>query len=157
MGVDSSFAGAFGRAMLAAGMYIPDGGQALISVRDRDRRKAIEVARELLEIGFKLVATRGTARSLKAAGIQCAVVNKVLEGRPHIVDLIKNGEVGLIVNTTEGRQTIKDSYHIRREALYNKVTYTTTMAGAKAICMALRSQDSETVRSLRELHAELSP
>ena len=156
MGVDSSFAGAFGRAMLAAGVDVPNGGRALISVRDRDRSKAIEVARELREIGFKLVATRGTARSLKAAGIQCAIVNKVLEGRPDIVDLIKNGEVGLIVNTTEGRQTIKDSYRIRREALYNKVTYTTTMAGAKAICMALRNQDSETVRSLRELHAELS-
>ena len=156
MGVDSSFAGAFGRAMLAAGMYVPDSGQALISVRERDRQKAIEVARDLMAIGFKLVATRGTARSLQAAGIPCDVVNKVLEGRPDIVDLIKNGEVGLIVNTTEGRQTIKDSYRIRREALHNKVTYTTTMAGAKAICMALRNQDSGIVRSLRELHAELS-
>jgi len=99
-------------------------------------------------------ATRGTASAIQAAGITCEVVNKVMEGRPHIVDMLENGQVDLIVNTTEGKQAIADSYTIRRTALHHKVSYSTTLAGARATCMALEFLDTGMVNSLQALHRE---
>ena len=103
-------------------------------------------------MNFKLVATRGTARTLQEAGFECEVVNKVREGRPHIVDLVKNDQVNLIVNTTEGKKAIEDSFEIRREALQGKVTYTTTITGAWALCQAMKHVGDEDVYKLQELH-----
>ena len=111
---------------------------------------------DLVSKGYKLVATRGTAKVIKADGVECAVVNKVMEGRPHIVDMIKNGQIDLIVNTTEGKQAIADSYTIRRTALQNKVSYSTTLAGARATCMALEYLTNASVNSLQDLHQEQS-
>ena len=125
-------------------------------MRDADKPRAVEVGRELVAMGFTVLATRGTARALEAAGVPCERVNKVGEGRPHIVDMIKNGEVSIIVNTTEGRQAIADSYAIRREALQHRITYATTMAGARVTCMALKQSDDFEVYSLQQLHRELT-
>jgi len=126
-------------------------------VRDVDKPKAVEIARELQRLGFALVATQGTAAALHAHGLDCAFVHKVGEGRPHVVDLIKNDQINLIVNTTEGKQAIADSFSIRREALMRKVSYTTTLAAARATCQALRELDNETVNCLQDLHRELHP
>ena len=155
MGVGRSFAQAFAKAQQGAGVSMPSGGRAFISVREADKRGAVAVARQLAELGFDIVATRGTARILEEAGIVCTPVNKVTEGRPHIVDMIKNDEIDLIFNTTEGKQAIADSYAIRRNALQHKVTYTTTLAGAAATCQALRQQDLTGVSRLQDLHQEL--
>ena len=114
------------------------------------------MARDLDEMGFELIATHGTAAVLRERGVQCAGVNKVAEGRPHIVDLIKNERISLIVNTTEGKQAIADSYTIRRAALQHKVSYSTTLAGARATCTALEYLDTGTVNSLQALHQELT-
>ncbi len=155
MGVGATFAEAFGKAALGAGEILPRSGTAFISVREGDKAAAVDVARELDEIGFQLVATRGTARELEAAGIPVRRVNKVLEGRPHIVDMIKNDEIDLIINTTEGKQAIRDSFTIRRSALQHKVYYTTTMTAAWAVCQALKTGDEVRVRRLQDLHAEM--
>jgi len=104
-------------------------------------------------LGFGLYAAHGTADAVQQSGVDCSGVNKVHEGRPHILDMIKNDEFSLIINTTEGEQAIKDSTEIRRAALRHKVSYTTTISGGEAICMALRQLESETVRSLQELHS----
>ncbi|KZY14459.1 carbamoyl phosphate synthase large subunit, partial [Alcanivorax sp. HI0035] len=125
MGVGATFAEAFGKASLGAGEKLPEKGTAFISVREVDKPAAIDVARMLIERGFNLVATRGTAKVISDAGLEVKVVNKVLEGRPHIVDMIKNDEIALIVNTTEGKQAIRDSFAIRRSALQHRVFYTT--------------------------------
>ena len=153
MGVGASFGEAFAKAQLAAGGGLPDGGKVFISVRDEDKAGAVEVARCLLTHGFKLFATRGTAASLQLAGLDCVIANKVNEGRPHIVDMIKNDEFSLIVNTTKGKQAIIDSYSIRREALNRRVTYTTTLSGARALCLALSHRSNTTVHRLQDLHA----
>ena len=164
MGVGDSFGEAFAKASLAAGESIPNGGRAFISVKESDKPMLVPLGRELFELGFKLVATRGTARELNAADIECDVVNKVTEGRPDVADMLKNEQIDLIVNTTEGRQSIADSAVIRRLALQNKVCYTTTLAGGEAICIAIRhkrSADSSDnggqikVRRLQDLHAQL--
>ncbi len=155
MGVGRTFGEAFAKAQLGAGDQLPRGGQAFISVRDADKPKAIEVARDLQRLGFKLVATKGTAAALCAIGLACETVHKVGEGRPHVVDLIKNDQINLIVNTTEGKQAIADSYSIRREALMHKVSYTTTIAAARATCQALRELDNGSVNCLQDLHREL--
>ncbi|MDQ2696640.1 MAG: carbamoyl phosphate synthase large subunit, partial [Pseudomonadota bacterium] len=155
MGVGRSFGEAFAKAQQAAGNPLPRGGRAFLSVRDADKARLVEVARRLAAGGFTLVATRGTAAVLAASGIPCDLVNKVLEGRPHIVDMIKNDEIDLIVNTTEGKQAIADSYSIRREALMHKVSYTTTIAAARAICLALDAIASDNVNCLQDLHREL--
>jgi|TARA_Y100000310_G_scaffold269721_1_gene283096 carbamoyl-phosphate synthase large subunit len=152
MGVGASFAEAYGKAVMATGEVIPQGGKAFLSVRDADKEEAVAVARDLSEQGFSLVATRGTARGIKKAGMQADVINKVLEGRPHIVDMLKNEEVDFIVNTTEGKQAIADSFTIRRTALQHKVFYTTTMAGAKSTCLAMRFNGTANVRRLQDLH-----
>ncbi len=156
MGIGWSFAEAYAKSQLAAGVRLPSGGKAFISVRDADKPKAVEVARELVALGFKVLATRGTARILEAAGVPCERVNKVGEGRPHVVDMIKNEEIRFIVNTTEGKPAIADSYAIRREALQRKVTYVTTIAGAWAYCQAMKLSGKYTVESLQRLHRELT-
>ncbi|WP_110685796.1 carbamoyl-phosphate synthase large subunit [Salinicola aestuarinus] len=156
MGSGATFAEAFYKAQLGAGEAIPrltGERKAFLSVREPDKQGVIEVAQSLLALGFTLVATRGTARALEEAGVRVAVVNKVYEGRPHIVDLLKNDEIAYIVNTTEGRQAINDSSVIRRTALARKVPYATTLAGARAVCMALEYGSEITVRRLQEQHA----
>ncbi len=155
MGVDYSFGAAFAKAQLAAGVNLPRAGRVFISVRDQDKQEAARVARALHELGFTLLATHGTAQALVAAGIPHTRVNKVMEGRPHIVDMIKNDEVSLIVNTVEGRQAIADSAEIRRAALQHKVCYTTTLAGAHAVSLALREAQQMQVYRLNDLHKEL--
>ncbi len=154
MGIGDTFAEAFAKATLAAGEVLPRGGQAFLSVKDADKHGLVRVARELADLGFELVATRGTARALSAAGLEVGLVNKVTEGRPDISDLLKNGKIDLIVNTTEGRQAIADSAVIRRLALQHGVCYTTTLAGGEAFCMAIRFGVGDQVRRLQELHAE---
>lgn len=153
MGVGKTFAEAFGKSQLAASVDFPrQGGTAFLSVRDADREAVIEVAKLLTELDFNLLATRGTSRTLQEAGYSCEIVNKVREGRPHIVDLVKNEQVQLIVNTTEGKKAIEDSFEIRREALQSKVTYTTTITGAWALCQAMMHRDEEQVYKLQDLH-----
>jgi len=156
MGVGRSFGAAFARAHEAAGIAAPLPGKAFLSVRDADKTRLLDVARELLRRGFGIVATGGTHAFLVDHGIACERINKVLEGRPHIVDLIKNGEIAFIVNTTEGKQAIADSFSIRREALQQRVTYSTTVSGAKALLHSLDFRDHEEVNSLQELHRELA-
>ena len=156
MGVGRSFGEAFGKSQVAASIRVPRKGTAFISVRDADKELVTPLARDLLERGFTLVATKGTARFLKAAGVSVTPINKVMEGRPHIVDAIKNDQIHFIVNTTEGKQAIADSYSIRREALHHKVTYYTTIAGARAAITALDYGGGHpTVNRLQDLHEEL--
>ena len=155
MGVGATFAEAFGKASLGAGENLPAKGTAFISVREVDKPAAINVARMLIERGFDLVATRGTAKVIGDAGLAVKVVNKVLEGRPHIVDMIKNDQIALIVNTTEGKQAIRDSFAIRRSALQHKVFYTTTITAAHAVCQALGISGEIEVRRLQDLHADM--
>jgi carbamoyl-phosphate synthase large subunit len=154
MGVGRSFGEAFAKAQLGAGEDLPRSGRVFISVRNADKEDAVQVAAELARLGFTIVATRGTAAAISAAGIACTVVNKVLEGRPHIVDMIKNEQIDLIVNTTEGKQAIADSYTIRGAALQIKVPYSTTMAHAYATSLALTFIDSPRVARLQDLHRE---
>ena len=163
MGVGDSFGEAFSKASLAAGERLPDGGRALVSVKDSDKPYTAALARELHDLGFKLVATRGTARLIEAEGIECATVNKVTEGRPDVADMLKNEQIDLIVNTTEGRQSIADSAVIRRLALLKKVCYTTTLAGGEAVSIAIRHQrrlgtggGPATVRRLQDVHSALT-
>jgi carbamoyl-phosphate synthase large subunit len=155
MGVGQNFGAAFARAQEAAGIRAPNAGKAFVSVRDPDKKRLLPVAQALVERGFSLVATSGTASWLREHGVDCEQVNKVVEGRPHIVDLIKNGDIAYIVNTTEGRQAIADSFSIRREALQQRVTYSTTIAGAKALLHSLEYRGSGPVWALHELHEEL--
>jgi carbamoyl-phosphate synthase large subunit len=155
MGVGRTFEEAFGRAEEAANIKAPPVGKAFVSVRDGDKPRVLDVARLLIERGYSLVATSGTARYLSGQGIVCEQINKVIEGRPHIVDLIKNGEIVYIVNTTEGKAAIADSFSIRREALQHRVTYSTTVPGARALIQAIDSRNHPRVWSLQELHKEL--
>ncbi|ARU87361.1 carbamoyl-phosphate synthase large subunit [Pseudomonas sp. M30-35] len=153
MGVGDSFGEAFGKAQLGASEILPNSGCAFISVRDDDKPQAADVARDLISLGFEVVATAGTAKVIEAAGLPVRRVNKVTEGRPHVVDMIKNDEVTLIINTTEGRQSIADSYSIRRNALQHRICCTTTLAAGAAICEALKFGPEKTVRRLQDLHA----
>ena len=156
MGVGASFGAAMARAHEAGGIRaLPATGKAFISVRDPDKQRVLPVAQGLVQRGYSLVATHGTAEFLRGQGIECETVNKVIEGRPHIVDLIKNGEIAYIVNTTEGRQAIHDSFSIRREALQQRVTYSTTISGARALLASLEFRGTGPVHSLQELHARL--
>ena len=156
MGVGSSFAEAFIKSQMGASMNLPTKGTAFISVRKEDHKKIVEVAHALKKLGFSLAATKGTAKVLTENDLEVQYVNKVVEGRPHIVDMIKNDEIDFIVNITEDKQAIKDSYEIRRNALQNKVTYYTTFAGAKAACVGMNYSDEITVSSLQNLHKNLS-
>jgi carbamoyl-phosphate synthase large subunit len=155
MGIAWSFGGARAKSMKAAGYGLPKPGKAFLSVRDGDKEGVVPIARELIGRGYQLVATRGTSDYLRSRSIDCEAVNKVMEGRPHIVDLIKNKEIHFIVNTTEGRQAISDSFSIRREALQRKVSYSTTIAGGKATLRALDHEEDYTVHSLQQLHRGL--
>ncbi|NEV64162.1 carbamoyl-phosphate synthase large subunit [Thiorhodococcus minor] len=153
MGVGETFGEAYAKAQEGAGSMLPHkGGKAMLSVRPSDKARLIRVARDLAEFGFKLYATHGTAAAVREAGLECVGVNKVAEGRPHIVDMIKNNEIGFIVNTTEGAKAIADSAAIRRAALQHKVTYTTTISGAEATCLALKQLDIVSVNRLQDLN-----
>ncbi len=127
----------------------------MLSIRDADKSKAVALGRQLIEAGFELLATGGTARILQEHGIACERINKVKEGRPHVVDAIKNDQIALIVNTTEGKKAIEASFEIRRSALQHKVCYTTTLSGAEAICHAFEYLNAGEVNRLQDLHKEL--
>ena len=156
MGVGSTFAEAYGKAELGASDEIPSKGSAFVSVRERDKDQLPALAKSLVALGFKLIATKGTAETIKAAGLDVQPVNKVKEGRPHIVDMIKSDKINLIINTTEGRQAISDSSTIRSSAEQHRVYYTTTMAGGSAVCEALKFAGDIKVRSLQQLHREIT-
>ena len=156
MGVGDTFAEAFFKAVLGAGVTLPNQGRAFLSVKESDRPGLVAIGRELKQLGFNLVATHGTAETLRAAGIESDTINKVGQGRPHVADMLKNEQIDLIVNTTEGHQSIRDSAVIRRLALQKKVCYTTTVAGGEAYCIAIRygaENRGETVRRLQDLYA----
>jgi carbamoyl-phosphate synthase large subunit len=155
MGVGTTFAEAYGKAELGASDEIPSKGCAFVSVRERDKDQIPALAESLDALGFELIATRGTAAIIEASGFNVQTVNKVKEGRPHIVDMIKSDKISLIINTTEGRQAISDSATIRSSAEQNRVYYTTTMAGGSAVCEALKFAGDIKVRSLQQLHKEI--
>src|SRR5690606_32879839 len=139
MGIDRDFSIAFAKSQLGAGQKLPHSGTVFVSVKDSDKDRILAPLRELVELGFKVVATRGTKRHLEANGVQCEVVNKVLEGRPHIVDAMKNGDISLVFNTTEGAKAVSDSKDIRRTALLHHIPYYTTLAGAIAVTRAIKA------------------
>ncbi|TQV88995.1 carbamoyl-phosphate synthase large subunit [Aliikangiella coralliicola] len=152
MGVGESFGEAYYKAQLGGGSQAPRGGKAILSVKDGDKAKLSETAKALIDCGFEILATGGTATKLIQDGVFCQRVNKVYEGRPHLVDMIKNDEIDYIVNTTEGKQAVADSFQIRRSALQYKVAYTTTLAGGLATAKAVRHQTRQKVVSVQELH-----
>jgi carbamoyl-phosphate synthase large subunit len=149
MGIDRDYAVAFAKSQLGGGSRLPLSGTVFVSVKDSDKDKAVVPVRQLAEMGFRVIATRGTKRHLDAHGIKCERVNKVLEGRPHIVDAITNGEVDIVFNTTEGAKALADSASIRRSALLNHIPYYTTLAGALAV--------TEAIRALREGSLSVAP
>ncbi|BCL74525.1 carbamoyl-phosphate synthase (glutamine-hydrolyzing) [Jeongeupia sp. HS-3] len=156
MGVGETFAEAFVKSQLAAGIVLPSSGNVFISVRDADKAIAIECAKTLTEIGYKVIATKGTAAALAEAGISVTPVNKVTEGRPHVVDMLVNGEIAMIFNTVdERRQAIQDSSSIRHEALKAKLPVYTTIAGARAACIGLRDLKEMRVYDVQSLHQSL--
>jgi carbamoyl-phosphate synthase large subunit len=155
MGTGQSFGEAYAKAQTAAGVVLPTRGVSLISVRERDKPGAVKLAQLLIARGFDIVATHGTADELEKAGVTCRRANKVREGRPHIVDMIKNDEISLIVNTTEGKRAILESNSIRREAVARRVTYYTTLAAALATCEAIDHLQEVEVNRLQDLHKEV--
>ena len=152
MGVGKTFAEAFIKSQLGASVILPKSGKAFLSVREEDHHNVIDIAKSLSKLGFKIVATKGTAEIIKNNNIDVQSVNKVAEGRPHIVDMIKNNEIDFIVNITEDKRAIADSYEIRRNALQNKVTYYTTLSGARAACVGMNFVDELHVESIQSLH-----
>jgi carbamoyl-phosphate synthase large subunit len=152
MGIGKSFGEAYFKAQRAAGVILPKTGNVFLSVRDKDKSAICGIAKDLIDIGFNLYATRGTQDYLKEKNIKCNKVNKVKEGQPHIVDMIKNGEVHLIINTTEGARSIKDSFSIRKEANNNNVCLTTTISGAKAFCKAILFIDNFDATDIQSRH-----
>ena len=157
MGVGSSFSEAYAKAQLGAGEIIPQSGSVFLSVRDSDRPFIANLAKEFIDLGFKIIATQGTARHIEKAGFPVEIIKKVAEGRPHVVDAMKNGDVNLIVNTTEGRQSILDSASIRRTALEEKIYCTTTLEGGRAVCSVLRNKELWSVERLQDLHDKIQP
>ncbi|NCN88338.1 MAG: carbamoyl-phosphate synthase large subunit [Gallionella sp.] len=156
MGVGTTFAEAFVKSQLAASVKLPKAGKVFISVREEDKPGAAEVARTLNQLGFTILATRGTGSVITAAGVEVIMVNKVAEGRPHIVDMIKNGEVSLIINTVDSKPSVmKDSYSIRHAALQGRVTYYTTLAGARAACLGMQYLTELQVYDLQALHSSI--
>src|SRR6202008_3885184 len=151
MGVGMHFGEAYNKALLAGGVLVPRTGCAFLSVRDGDKPKAIEVARILVAKGFRVVATHGTAASIRESGVPCEGVNKVKEGRPHCVDMIKSGEIQFIANTTEGKKSIEESHSIRAAAIQQKLCYFTTIAGAFAAAIAMDHLDRVEVNRLQDL------
>jgi carbamoyl-phosphate synthase large subunit len=157
MGAGKTFGEAFVKSQLGAGTKLPRSGKVFVSVKQKDKPRAVEVARGLIAMGFELIATKGTAAAISAGGISCQVVNKVTEGRPHIVDMIKNHEIALVVNTVEERRNaITDSRQIRTSALLARVTTFTTIAGAEAAVEGMKYLDNLGVVSIQELHAQLA-
>jgi len=156
MGTGTNFSEAYAKAQLGAGEKIPNSGSVFLSVRDSDRPFVGDLAKEFHDLGFKVIATKGTARSISEREIPVEVIKKVAEGRPHVVDAMKNSEVNLIVNTTEGRQSILDSASIRRTALEERIYCTTTIEGGKAVCAVLRNKDQWSVERLQDLHAKIT-
>ncbi len=156
MGVGKTFGEAFVKSQLGAGTKLPTSGKVFLTVKNNDKERAVDVARALAALKFELVATKGTAAAITAAGIPCGVVNKVTEGRPHVVDMIKNNEIALVINTVEERRNaIADSRQIRTSALLARVTTFTTIAGAEAAVEGMKYLDNLTVHSIQELHAQL--
>jgi len=156
MGVGKTFGEAFVKSQLGAGTRLPRGGRAFISVKQSDKPRAVEVARSLVAMGFELLATKGTAAAIQAVGLDCRAVNKVAEGRPNIVDMIKNEEVALVINSVEERRNaIADSRHIRTSALLGRVTTFTTIAAAEAAVEGMKYLDQLGVISVQEMHAQL--
>jgi carbamoyl-phosphate synthase large subunit len=152
MGIGDTFAEAFAKSQLGANVKMPLTGNVFISVRDVDKKHVVTTAKKLYKNGFGILATGGTAAFLEDKGIPVRRINKVMEGRPHVVDAIKNGEISLVVNTTQGAQAVADSFSIRREALMHGIAYYTTVAGAKAAVdgiLTLKEQDL-SVRTLQE-------
>jgi len=145
MGLDHSFERAFAKSQLGAGVRLPEAGRVFLSVKDADKPHLAAIARRLLDMGFSIMATRGTALRIREAGLPVAVVNKVLEGRPHCVDAIKSGEVQLVVNTASSPQSVADSFAIRRSALTHGVPHYTTIAGARAAVHAIAALKSGTL------------
>jgi carbamoyl-phosphate synthase large subunit len=157
MGVGQTFAEAFYKSQMASGEHLPSEGKVFISVRDADKPRVLEIARTLTRLGFGLVATRGTAAALSAAGLTVTAINKVAEGRPHVVDMIKNTEIALIINTVEEKRTaIRDSYHIRRAALQQRVSLITTLAGARAACSGMEEARELHAYAVQGLHSRLA-
>jgi carbamoyl-phosphate synthase large subunit len=157
MGVGKTFGEAFVKSQIGAGTKLPTAGKVFLTVKNSDKARAVEVARALADLKFDLVATKGTATEINAAGIACGVVNKVTEGRPHVVDMIKNNEIALVINTVEERRNaIADSRQIRTSALLARVTTFTTIAGAEAAVEGMRYLDNLSVYSIQELHAQLA-
>jgi carbamoyl-phosphate synthase large subunit len=156
MGCGATFAEAMLKSQLGAGSRLPDKGRVIVTVKDADKARAVKVAGDLVTLGFQVVATRGTAAAIAEAGLPVKAVNKVKDGRPHIVDMVKAGEIQLVFTTVdETRTAIADTRHIRTAALANRVTYYTTMAGCEAATEAMKHDGDMGVRSLQELHAEL--
>jgi carbamoyl-phosphate synthase large subunit len=157
MGVGKTFGEAFVKSQLGAGTVLPKSGKVFISVKNNDKARAVEVARGLAKLGFELIATKGTSAAIGAAGIACATVNKVTEGRPHIVDMIKNNEIAMVINTVEERRNaITDSRLIRTSSLAARVTTITTIFGAEAAVEGMRHMDELSVISVQEMHAQLA-
>ncbi len=157
MGVGKTFGEAFVKSQLGAGTKLPRSGKVFLTVKNGDKPRAVEVARQLVALGFELLATKGTATAIAEAGIAVEQVNKVTEGRPNIVDMIKNNEVAMVINTVEERRNaIADSRHIRTSALLARVTTFTTIAGAEAAVQGMKSMDHLDVISVQEMHAQLA-
>jgi carbamoyl-phosphate synthase large subunit len=146
MGIDRDFAMAFWKSQLGAGLTLPSAGTVFVSVKETDKARIVAPLKDLQAMGFKLIATRGTKRYLEAHGVQCEVINKVLEGRPHIVDAMKNGDIALVFNTTEGAKALADSKDIRRTALLHHIPYYTTLAGAVAVTRAITALKADTLK-----------
>jgi carbamoyl-phosphate synthase large subunit len=155
MGIDREFGKAFAKAQLGAGVKLPSAGNIFVSVKDSDKRQIVEPVKKLLAAGFSIVATRGTADYLNGNGVETTPVNKVKEGRPHIVDAIKSREICMVFNTTLGAQSVADSYSIRRSALMHEVAYYTTVAGILAVTDGILAMLRENldVKSLQEYHS----
>jgi len=146
MGIDTDYATAFAKSQLGAGANLPTSGTVFVSVRDADKEGIVSPLRALLEIGFKVIATGGTKRHLESHGIPCKKVNKVLEGRPHVVDAMKNGEVDIVFNTTEGAKALADSTSLRRTALLYHIPYYTTLQGAMAVTRAIEAVRADSLK-----------
>ena len=155
MGIGKSFAEAYAKAQIGAGENISSEGCIFLSVRNSDQEFVAELAKEFHDLGFRIVATKGTADFISASNLPVTIVKKVAEGRPHVVEMMKNGEIQLVVNTTEGRQSILDSASIRRTALEEKIYCTTTLEGGRAVCSVLRNKEDWDVDRLQDLHAKL--
>jgi carbamoyl-phosphate synthase large subunit len=157
MGVGKTFGEAFVKSQLGAGTKLPTSGKVFLSVKNHDKARAVGVARNLIEMGFEVVATKGTAVAIQEAGLACKVVNKVTEGRPNIVDMIKNEEIAMVINTVEERRNaIADSRYIRTSALLGRVTTFTTIAGAEACVEGMKYANTLGVISVQEMHAALA-